>query len=327
MQAAVSQKEQRVKPVAMILPILLIAAAPVRDVALEALAAEDARVAAVAWRLQTASVGLCRDEAQLAGFTVHSLGQYAPGDRARVAAAYAIDARPAVLAVVPGSAAARAGLRVGDVLASIAGVPTGNALPRGTSYTATAAAEDAIEAQLAKGPLILSIVRAGQARTLSVAGDRGCVSRVQIVPGTALNAQADGRYVQLTGATVAFAANDDALAMLMAHELAHNFLKHRARLDAAGVSRGIFAGLGKSGARFRATEYEADRLGVWIVARGGYSIDAIVPFWTAFAKRVDPGPFGGGTHPGWKSRVEGIAAAVAEVRAQRAAGRVLTPAP
>jgi beta-barrel assembly-enhancing protease len=304
---------------------LLVAAAPVSDPGLAALAAEDARVATVAWRLQTAGIGLCRDEARLAGFTVHSLGQYAPGDRARVADAYRIDARPAVLAVVPGSAAAKAGLRAGDVLASIGGKATAATLPRGASYAVTAWAEDAIEGALARGALSLVVSRSGAARQAVVAGDKGCSSRVQIVAGTVLGAQADGRYVQITGAGVAFAASDAALAALIAHELAHNFLKHRARLDAEGVSRGVFAGLGKSGARFRATEYEADRLSVWIVARGGFSVDAIVPFWTAWAKRRDPGPLSDGTHPGWRDRIARMSAAVAEVKAQRAAGRTLNP--
>jgi beta-barrel assembly-enhancing protease len=315
-----------VKPIALIFPLLLIAAAPARDAGLDALAAEDARVATVAWRLQTAGIGLCREEARLPGFTVHSLGQYAPEDRTRVAAAYGIDARPAVLAVVPGSAAARAGLRAGDVIASIGNSQTAQTLPRSASYAATAAAEDAIEAALSRGALTVTIRRGGDSRSITLAGDRGCASRVQIVPGTGLGGQADGRYVQLTGASVAFTGRDDWLAALMAHELAHNFLKHRARLDAEGVSRGLFAGVGKSGARFRATEYEADRLSVWIAARAGYSLDQIVPFWTAWAKRRDVGPFGDGTHPGWRDRIARIAEAVALAKAQKAAGRALTPA-
>ncbi len=316
----------RVKWFVFLMP-LLVAAAPGRasDPALDALNAADGRVARIAWRLQTGSVGLCKIVVRLPGFSVHSLGQYAPSDRARVAKAYALGPRPAVLAVVPGSSAETAGLRAGDALVTIGGAATTSVVPAKADYSATGAAEDAVEHGLRGGPVALAVARGGATRLLTVAGDRGCASQVQIVPGSALGGQADGRYVQLTGASVDFATDDNWLAALMAHELAHNFLQHRARLDAEGVSRGLFAGFGKSGTKLRATEYEADRLSVWIVARAGFSIDAVLPFWTAWARRRDPGPLSDGTHPGWKDRLARIAAAVAVVRAQAAAGQPLVP--
>ncbi len=312
------------KPIATLLTLLL-AAAPTADPGLAALDAANARVATVAWRLQTASTPLCRHVEPLPGFTLHTLGQYAPQDRARVVRAYSLGAQPMVSAVVSGSAAEKAGLRAGDVLAAIGGETTATSIPPGADYAATEHAEDLIEVGLRRGPLALSVVRDGLPRSLMLTGDRGCASRVQTVPGRAIGGQADGRYVQLTDGGVAFAVPDAWLAALMAHELAHNFLEHRARLDAEGVSRGIFAGFGKSGARLRASEYEADRLSVWIVARAGYAVDAILPFWTAAAKHTDPGPLSDRTHPGWKDRLARIAAAVAEVRAQIGAGAPLVP--
>lgn len=310
-----------------LLPLALAAAAPAEDAGIAVQIAEDARVATVAWRLQTAAVGLCRNEAMLPGFTVHALGQYAPADRARVAAALALGARPAVLAVVPGSSAARAGLRDGEELQRIGEGDAASGLPARADYAVTAAAEDAIEAALGRGPLKMVVARRGAAGLTSVTikGDRGCASRVQIVPGTTLGAQADGQYVQISGATLAVAKTDDELAALMAHELAHNFLEHRKRLDAQGASRGVFKGFGASGAKWRATEDEADRLGVWIVARGGYSLDAIVPFWTAWAKRRDFGIFAEGTHRPWRERLARIAAEVARAKAAKATGRPLNP--
>ncbi len=304
---------------------LLIGAAPVGDPPLDALNAADARVARVAWRLQTASTGLCKTVASLPGFSIQSLGQYAPQDRARVAKAYGLGNRPAVLVVVPGSAADKAGLKAGDALLAINNAATDDAVPPRADYSATARAEEAIEAGLGHDALALDVSRKGSSLRLVIKGDPGCASRVQIVPGAELGGQADGRYVQLTDASVEFARDDNWLAALMAHELAHNFLAHRARLDAEKVSRGLFAGFGKSGAKLRATEYEADRLSVWIVARAGFSPDAVLPFWTAWAKRRDPGPLSDGTHPGWKDRLARIAAAVTLVKAQKAAGQALVP--
>jgi len=325
MQGRVSQKEFQVKVVAVIFALLLVSAAPVPDAGLAALAADDARVATVAWRLQTASIGLCKTVTRLPGFTVHSLGQYAPQDRERLTKAYGLGSRPAVLAVVSGGAAAKAGLQAGDAIVTINGQPVPVQVPPLADYFTTGAVEAKLEQAMNLGATVIEVRRGATQIRIAFEGDKGCASSVQIVPGTALGGQADGRYVQLTGASVAFTQNNDALAALMAHELAHNFLQHRARLDAEGVSRGALSGFGKSGARFRATEYEADRLSVWVVARSGYDLDAVVPFWTAWAKRRDPGPFSDGTHPNWKSRIKRIAAAVAEVKAQKAADKPLMP--
>jgi beta-barrel assembly-enhancing protease len=307
---------------------LLIGAAPIRDDSLAALQAADARVAAVAWRLQTASGALCDRVVALPGFTINTAAQYAPADRARVAAALGLGARPTIVAVVPHSSAANAGMQVGDIVVAINGARTTDTLPPRASYAPVERVEAMIVAGLATPPLALSILRGGRVMAMRIAGDRGCASQVQIVPGTALGGLADGRYVQLTGATIDFVADDADLAAIMAHELAHNFLRHRARLDAAGVSRGIFAGMGQGGAALRATEYEADRLSVWIMARAGYRLDGVVAFWTRWGKaRGDFGILSDGTHPRWADRIARIAVAVAQAKAQIAAGKPLIPPP
>ena len=50
----------------------------------------------------------------------------------------------------------------------------------------------------------------------------------------------DGARVQVTAALVEYATRDDELAAVIAHEFAHNILKHRLALNAAGISRGLF---------------------------------------------------------------------------------------
>jgi len=295
------------------------------DPALAALQAADARVANIAWRLQTRGVGLCSETVALPGFAIHAIAQYPPSQRAAVAAQFALGPKPTVLAVVDGSAADRAGLKPGDALSAIGGRSMPTDVPAKASYAPIATAEAAIEAGLARPPLVLTVDRGGRSMAVTISGDRGCASRVQIIPGGSLNAQADGQYVQLTGPAVDFAASDDELAVLIAHELSHNILKHRTKLDAAHVSRGIFAGFGKGGAALRNTEYEADRLGVWLVARAGYDLGAVLAFWTRLASKTDMGIFNAPTHPNWKERLARLSAAVAQVRAQKAAGAPQVP--
>ncbi|WP_293881612.1 M48 family metallopeptidase [Sphingomonas sp.] len=308
---------------ASIIALALAFAAP--DPGVAALQAADARVAAIAWRLQTANAPLCSDVAPLAGFSVQTLAQYQPSVRATVVAQTGLGRQPAVQAVVSGGAGDLAGLRVGDVLIAIDGTATPADLPTRASYDVTAKTQAMIEAALKTPPLTLRLMRGKSVRTVGMTGVSGCVSRVEIVTGRIINAEADGHYVQVSGSLVDFTTNDDELATVIGHELSHNILHHRLRLDTDKVSRGIFAGFGKGGARLRKTEYEADRLGVWLVARAGYDVDAIVPFWSRLGRRTGLGILSDGTHPSWGDRIARVAAAVAEVKAQRAKGVALIP--
>ncbi len=304
--------------------ILFALAAIVADPSLLALQRDDARVATVAWRLQTANVAACRDVRPLPGFTLHALSQYTRDRRAAAVATFALDDRLAVLAVATGSAAARAGLLSNDTLVAIDGARVASS-PAVGDYAQVAATEDTIDAALADGRVALDVMRGGVPQSIDLIAELGCASRVQLVPGAGLNAVADGRHVQIGGRMVTLTGSDDRLAVVIAHELAHNILGHRTRLDAAGVARGMFAGLGSNGAALRTTELEADRLSVTLVANAGYDLDTIVPFWLAL-RRARGGDFlRDGTHPSWPERLRALAAVVAQVRTQQSSSQPQNP--
>lgn len=284
---------------------------------LAALQAVDARVATIGHRLAVAGARRCGADARsLAGFAVHALDQYAPELHADAAAALGLGRLPAVLAVVPASAAARAGLRPADAILSIDGVALVPRQPaKRADYARTAAIEQRIEDGLADGRLELTVLRDGREHRLSIAGERGCPSRVQLVPGKKLNASADGDYVQLTTGLVAFTRSDDELALVIAHELGHNILDHKERLDAQGVSRGLFRAFGKNPARIRATENEADRLALHLMHAAGYDIGVAPAFWDRFGRETDRGIFADGTHASRKQRVAIAQEEIAAIRA------------
>ncbi len=306
--------------------MILLAAAPAAGAGLAALQADDRRVATVAWRLQTANVALCPTlSGYISGLSIHALSQYAAALRPQVRVQFGLSDRVAIAAVATGSQAARAGLQIGDAIVRVDGLDTPAISSSKLDYGPVAAVEAQIETALLKPPALLLIERGADRVTVPLEGDAGCVSRVQIVPGEAINAEADGQYVQISDAVLGLAQSDDALATILGHELAHNLLGHRARLDAAKVSRGIFAGLGRNGAKLRATEYEADRLGVWLMARAGFDAGAVVPFWRQLARSSGGGFLSDGTHPSWKERLKRLSKAVAEVKAQQVAGLPLVP--
>jgi beta-barrel assembly-enhancing protease len=262
------------------------------------LQAEDARLVTLSWRLQTANAALCPGQ-RVIGMTIHARSQYARDVQRQLA----LGDRPVVAAVAAGSAVDRAGVHVGDIVMAVDGRDTPT-----VAENAGYAPIGATVAMLETYQNTLTIQRGDMVKTVSPAPEKGCASWIQIVPGRSINAQADGRYVQINAGMLDFVANDDELATVVAHELAHNVLKHRAMKT-----------------RSRQAEYEADRLGVWLMARAGYTIDAVLPFWTRFEKRTNAGIFADGTHPSSKKRLAAIAAAVAALKAQRGTGEALIP--
>lgn len=307
------------------LPAAAAAAAPADRVAgLLTIRAQDARVATIGYRLAVANRAFCSDQAWLAGFAVHDLSQYGGEDRDAAARTFGLGGAPAVLALVEGGPAAAAGLRLDDHLLSIDGADIPRAGGDGHSFDLVEDVLDRLDAALADGVAELGIRRQGQPIAIRIEGVRGCPTRFQAVPGRTLQARADGIYVQVTSGIVAFVASDDELAALLAHEFAHNVLRHRRRLDDARVSRGLLANFGRNARLIRATEVEADRLSVHLLDRAGFDVDAGARFWRRFGPR-GIALFDAPTHPPWRSRVAALAEEAARIRAARAAGTPIEP--
>ncbi len=293
---------------ALIISLLLIGAAP-RDSGLTALQQEDQRVAAIAYRLKAANIALCDDRVPLTGFLLHDLNQYAPSVRAEAARVFGLKDQPGVLAVVPGSPAARAGLRVNDVITAVNGTGIVSGTTRKATFDTVRSAEAIVEGALGKPPV--RIARAGKA-AVSFAPEPGCATRMMVVPGKKLNARADGEIVEITTALMAFAGNDDAVATALAHELAHNILGHRAAIKAKLLT-------------VRDTETEADYWGLYLLIRAGFSGERAVDFWDRYEAKTNKGVLADGTHPGKKERLAFVRGTLAEIREKQREGQVLTP--
>src|SRR3546814_14264401 len=71
-----------------------------------------------------------------------------------------------------------------------------------------------------------------------------CRSRFEVVLGNSFLAQADGELVQIGSRFLA--DYPQWVAAPIAHELAHNILRHRERLEEKGVSYGLLSGIGRN---------------------------------------------------------------------------------
>jgi beta-barrel assembly-enhancing protease len=285
----------------------------------------DQRLLSIGYRLATASAALCEDRVPLPGFTLHDLSQYAARDRSDAQEAFGFDGAPLVLALSPDSPAARAGVRVGDALmriddVSISAIPPGKA----GEYGRTARLLTVLDEASGDGVISLVLRRDGREIEARVDVVSGCRSRFQVKVSDTINARADGAYVEVTSGAMQFAESDAELAGVIAHEMAHNILRHREMLDAQGVRRGLLGQLGASARKIRRTEEEADRLSVYLMEAAGFSPEAIVSLWERHA-RSHGGAVLQTTHAGWRARVAVVQGEITQLAGMRRAGVIPRP--
>ncbi|MBJ6122033.1 M48 family metalloprotease [Sphingomonas sp. BT553] len=284
----------------------------------EALRGIDLRLATIGHRLVTANAPLCSDLQPATGAVVHAIDQYDTGSRAAAKQVFAFAEPVSVEAVVPDAPVAKAGLIANDGVLAVADRPMPTpADPKATSAATRDAALAIIAAQPVGTPMRWRVSRGGAERTLTVTAPAGCRSSFEVMLGPKMEASSDGRVIQI-GVRFFERYTDEQVAAVVAHELAHTVLRHRARLEAAGVKWGLLAEFGRNGRLFRRTEEEADLLGAALMRNAGYDPQIAVRFWRDHGGDVDGGLFRSRTHPSSKARADAIAAEVAKMPADRA---------
>jgi Zn-dependent protease with chaperone function len=305
--------------VVVVAPQISAAADPVEVLA--GLHAQDQAVERVGFRLAVANADLCPGGAD-AGFQVHTLEQYGPAYREAARRLFGLEGPPGVMAVAPGSPAEAAGLREGDALIAVDARPTpedGRSSER-ASFGRTAAVQAQLREALKEPAMRLSVRRGEEPLELTLRPAPACPSSFQVVPDSRLKGEADGDYVQVSSELASLARSDDELAALLGHELAHNILGHPARLDALKVRRGLLAGFGRNARLIRATELQADRLAVYLLARAGYAPDEALAFWE-HARQATRSQLGDPTHPSWSERLASVKAEADRIEASGAPAR------
>lgn len=289
-------------------------AAPIDD-EFDALQAEDARVAAVAYRLVTANTDLCTAKTLASGITLHDALEYGPRDRLAAMRHFGLNGAPGVLAVAPGSPAEAAGIRSGDLLLGVGGDTGFNTVPPDADAPASEAgvdgATDLIEKVLSYGRARMSFQRQGREYQVYLTGVPACAYRFQLYPSATREASSNGRASLISTALTRYAARNEDMAVILGHEMAHNILGHPQHPKGSSRSR----------------ERQADYLGLYLAARAGYDVSGAADFWKRFGAddwRARVGLF---THPSPTARSRAMAAAAAEITAKRAAGQPLLPGP
>jgi Zn-dependent protease with chaperone function len=296
---------------------LLAVPAAAADSVFLAIRAADTMLAGIGYRLATANAPLCDRQEPGLGLVLHTPEQYSRDLRAAAVRYFQLDGPVGVEAVIEGSPAADAGIRTDDTLLGIGAIRFAPADPKGDATTAAAVR---VAAQLAALPATEPVEvhgrRSGAPYARTVRPVPACRSRFEVEIGTQWTAKADGEMVQI-GAPFLETYPEDQLAAVVAHELAHNILRHRERLSAKGVDYGMLSGFGRNVRYFRQTELEADILSVSLLANAGYDPAGAVRFWEDFGPKRAGGILRSRSHPAWADRLATIRHAIAELGTER----------
>lgn len=264
----------------------------------DALERQDLRLLRVAERLQGSNLALCRSAMPLFGAILHSRDQYhEAAAQARFANGYV-----ALAAVLPGSPADLAGLERDDGILAINGIATPG-LATNTNRHLREAAFTLLASQPANRAIDLQVLRADGVHELSLRAPAGCRALVEVLVGDGPTARSDGKIIQVQLDFIA-RVDDEQLAVVVAHELAHVVLEHRRRKEEAGIDNGLLAEFGRNQQANRQAEVEADRLSVHLLANAGYD-PAIAPaFWRSPVGRELGGLMPSFVYPSKEARAE-----------------------
>lgn len=293
-----------------VLPAATIAADPpfaaIRDA--------EVRLAAIGYRLATANAALCDPQKPGIGIQVHTLAQYQPAVREQARRFFGFEGAVAVEGVVAGSPAARAGVRADDTIVAVNDAPL-VAGEEATGTTQLIAAEQRLATLPVRAPVRLTLRRSGQERRVVVEPEAQCRSRFELLITPRWEASADGDMVQVGSRFLEL--GEEAATVIVAHELAHNILRHPDRLRAAGANSGVLAEFGRSGRLYRRTEDEADVLSVYLLANAGLDPMMGARFWRGQGKSIGGGLLRGRSHASPADRARAMEAAAREITARQ----------
>lgn len=294
----------------------------------------DQRVADIGWRLATRNLELCPKHYGAVGLSLHTASQYDARWRSAAITAFSLDqTSPGALAVAEGSPAWLAGIRPNDVIMSINGTSlAGQSISESmrpslkASYARTDFAMSLIEGAKPGVPLAIEFKRANRDFKVELLPVAACSARFEIAPSSKMNANSNGQVVQIFGRLVLILPSDDDLALVMAHELAHNALNHNQLIKQNRLATGWSAIWTGSGKTLREFERNADRYGIFMAARAGFQYQHAPAFWSRLSTKSGIGSWLAITHPNPKNRAIHAREAVEEVQALEASGLPLIPA-
>lgn len=313
-----------------------------KEFAYRTLIEDQDRLFNIAFPILSKNAGFCgKRTAPAFGLTMWNLPRVKQEYRQAAVGLYNLHATLAVQHVADHSPASQAGIRSGDLIVAI----NGRDIEHG--WHAAKKAHEALKLT-GYGPAGFLLERQGTLLNITVQPVDSCHYPVQFDQGdTTVNAFADGERIVVAKGAVRFAENDTELALMIAHELGHNAMRHidkkqsnamigtigglafDAILAASGVNTGNQIGqIGQelgAGAHSVAFEQEADYVGMYFMERAGYNSHGVADFWRRMAAENPKNVNVRGTHPTSPERFLAIERTRKEIIRKKATGQPLEP--
>jgi len=248
-----------------------------------------ARLAEVAQPLLESSIHDCPSNTRYSlGIFLHSLQSYTEQERPAAEQLYQLNETPKILYVL-NNGAANPQLKTGDQLLKV----NDQQAPKNITKLQRLIAES-----IKKGdPVSFLIQRNNEPRTVTITPHKICAYPILYSNSDTINGYADGHKIIITAGLMRVAKQDPQLALIIAHELAHNTLHHINQrltntalgglIDIALISSGVIspfigAGLGAN-LHTQAYEIEADLEGLRLMHQAGFEIEGLDQFWQTMA--------------------------------------------
>ena len=266
----------------------------------ESIAEMDQRVLAISQRLTVRNTHRCAETMPAVGLQLHSRDQYSRSTQDRLSELFPGDGLLGAQTVLSGGAANAAGLPQGATILSINGWTPALTPDRQVRLVA----HDHLASLPVDAPVAIRWTLGDGEKTAMILPVAACRVLVELVQSDKRFARSSGPIIQVSSKFVSM-LDDNQLAAVLAHELAHTVLKHRKQMEEAGVKSGLFSELGKSGRLRREAEIEADRVSLHLLKDAGYDPAVGPEFWRSKAgKRASRGLFRSRKYPSASKRAK-----------------------
>jgi hypothetical protein len=281
--------------------------------------------------LRNAAAYCNEDVAPAIGALITSSGKIDEDMQAAAAKLWGVTDKPTVIAVLPGLPAEIAGLKPGDQILNINDQVLSGPLVSDPLAAIPKPYRNPV-------PISFTVIRDGAEVTTTVTPDPVCDYPIDVVTQDDVNAYADGRKIFITSGMMRFAESDDELATVIGHELGHNQMGHIKKKQgnqllgiligalitgATGVDVTNAVGNIGAGAFSQEFEAEADYVGMYHTARGGYDISASPNFWRRMGAEHPKAISHGATHPNTADRFIALDTTLGEITQKKETGEEL----
>ena len=308
------------------------------------------RVHSVIFRINSANADLCDNKNVGLGFMYTNMYAIGGENVAHYPSELNIYSDLSVIAVAKNSPADKGGLKIGDKIKFVNGIRA-KVGQGAVEYTNKKISE---YLNLNKNNFELTILRVGSdlkfyPHTISMKPVEVCNYPLVFIPDPKVNAFADGNRIIITQGIAEYTNNDNELALVVGHELAHNTWKHinkkKINRTLAGIA-GFLLDLGvaahgggyygdtnftkafmKLGARAYSVgfEKEADYAGLYHAHRAGYDVSEANEFWRRMGARSASSIEHNSTHPATAERFVILSATLKEIESKESSGEPIIP--